>query len=132
MTEMENELEMIQGQIAQYIGLSADQLIFSFKQKENVTRLDLITISPVHDQSFLFHTTKAADPKEALQKMLDYIKQSLSKEDTYTIQWKKIGDQSLHTSYFRGKLISEILEKFYFERDENSYKIYSITLNPIS
>jgi hypothetical protein len=132
MAEIDNELEVIQGQIAQYIGLSADQLIFSFKQKDAVTRLDLITISPIHDQSFLFHTTKATDKKDALQKMLEYIKQSFSKEDTYTIQWKKIGDQSLHTSYFRGKLISEILEKFYYERDENSYKIYSVILNPIS
>jgi hypothetical protein len=67
-----------------------------------------------------------------MQKMLDYVKINFKKEDSYTLQWSKVGDQSLHTSYFRAKNIYEILDKFYFERDLNSYRIYSISLNPIS
>ena len=108
------------------------KLVFSFKQKEHILRLDLITINPKHDQSFLFHTTKSEDKMGALTKMLDYIKNHYKDDLTYTLQWMKIGENELHTSYFRAKNIYEVLNKFYFERDLNSYKIYGIALNPIS
>lgn len=126
------EIARLQSEIATYLGLSQDHLIFSFKQKDNVIRLDLITINPKHDQSFLFNTTKAVDKIEALKKMMDYVKVHYKTEETYTIQWVKIGEDSLHTSYFRAKNIYDVLDKFFFERDLNSYRIYSVALNPIS
>ena len=126
------EIAKLQSEIASYLGLSQDHLIFSFKQKDQVIILDLITINPKHDQSFLFHTTKAVDKIEALKKMMDYLKVHYKNEETYTIQWIKIGEDQLHTSYFRAKNIYEILDKFYYERDLNSYRIYNIGLNPIS
>jgi hypothetical protein len=126
------EIARLQSEIATYLGLSQDHLIFSFKQKDNVIRLDLITINPKHDQSFLFNTTKAVDKIEALKKMMDYVKVHYKTEETYTIQWVKIGEDSLHTSYFRAKNIYDVLDKFYYERDLNSYRIYSVALNPIS
>lgn len=126
------EIARLQSEIATYLGLSQDHLIFSFKQKDNVIRLDLITINPKHDQSFLFNTTKAVDKIEALKKMMDYIKVHYKTEETYTIQWIKVGEDTLHTSYFRAKNIYDVLDKFYYERDLNSYRIYSVALNPIS
>lgn len=132
MAENHVEIAKIQSEIATYLGLSQDHLIFSFKQKDNVIKLDLITINPKHDQSFLFNTTRAVDKEEALHKMLDYIKDHFKKEETYTIQWIKIGEEQLHTSYFRAKNIYDVLDKFYFERDLNSYRIYNVGLNPIS
>lgn len=126
------EIAKLQSEIATYLGLSQDHLIFSFKQKDNVIRLDLITINPKHDQSFLFNTTKAVDKIEALKKMMDYIKVHYKTEETYTIQWIKVGEDTLHTSYFRAKNIYDVLDKFYYERDLNSYRIYSVALNPIS
>lgn len=126
------EIARLQSEIATYLGLSQDHLIFSFKQKDNVIRLDLITINPKHDQSFLFNTTKAVNKIEALKKMMDYVKVHYKAEETYTIQWVKIGEDSLHTSYFRAKNIYDVLDKFYYERDLNSYRIYSVALNPIS
>ena len=132
MAENHVGIAKIQSEIATYLGLSQDHLIFSFKQKDNVIKLDLITINPKHDQSFLFNTTRAVDKEEALQKMLDYIKVHFKNEETYTIQWIKIGEEQLHTSYFRAKNIYDVLDKFYFERDLNSYRIYNVGLNPIS
>lgn len=126
------ELARLQGEIAAYLGVKQDQLIFSFKQKEGITKLDLITINPKHEQSFLFHTIKAVDKIEALNKMLEYIQIHYKNEDSYTIQWIKVGEERLHTSYFRAKNIYEALDKFFYERDINSYKVYSISLNPIS
>lgn len=126
------ELARLQGEIATYLGVKQDQLIFSFKQKEGITKLDLITINPKHEQSFLFHTIKAVDKIEALNKMLEYIQVHYKNEDSYTIQWIKVGEEHLHTSYFRSKNIYEALDKFFYERDLNSYKVYSVSLNPIS
>lgn len=126
---MDQEIEK---KIAQILELPVSQLIFNYKQNESIVCLDLITINPNHKQSFLFHSVKAIDKNEALEKMLDYILKYHQSEDSYTIQWLKIGDKTLNTSYFRSKNIYGVLDKFYYERDLNSYKIYSISLNPIS
>ncbi len=122
----------LENQIANQLGIDLTQLVFSYKQLEGVSQLDLITFNPRHNQSFLFHSCKAIDKVEVLQKMLDYIISNYRKEETYTIQWIKIGEESLHTSYFRAKNIYDVLDKFYFDRDLNSYRIYTISLNPIS
>jgi hypothetical protein len=126
---MEQEIEK---KISQILELPVNQLIFNYKQNESIVCLDLITINPNHKQSFLFHSVKAIDKNEALEKMLDYILKYHQTENSYTIQWLKIGDKTLNTSYFRSKNIYGVLDKFYYERDLNSYKIYSISLNPIS
>lgn len=125
-------LEAMQSEIATILGLADDQLVYSFKEVDGIIYLDLITFNPRHHQSFLFHSVKAIDKKEALQKMLDYTQTHFRKEDTYTLQWVKVGEQSLHTSYFRAKNIYDVLDKFYYERDVNSYRIYNISLNPLS
>jgi hypothetical protein len=125
-------LESLQAEIMTILGLTSEQVNFSYKEIDGIVHLDLMTINPRHQQAFLFHSVKAIDKSEAMQKMLDYVKINFKKEDSYTLQWSKVGDQSLHTSYFRAKNIYEILDKFYFERDLNSYRIYSISLNPIS
>jgi hypothetical protein len=122
----------IEQKIANFLGLKESQLIFNFRQIDGITTFDLITINPNHQQSFLFHSLKAIDKIEALNKMLEYIEKHYQNEDSYTIQWVKVGQNKLHTSYFRAKNIYGILDKFFYERDINSYKIYSIALNPIS
>jgi hypothetical protein len=43
-----------------------------------------------------------------------------------------LGDNKLHTSYFRAKNMYEALDKFFYERDMAHYKIFSISLNPVS
>jgi hypothetical protein len=122
----------IEQKIANFLGLKESQLIFNFRQIDGITTFDLITINPNHQQSFLFHSLKAIDKNEALNKMLEYLEKHYQNEDSYTIQWVKVGQNKLHTSYFRAKNIYGILDKFFYERDINSYKIYSIALNPIS
>ena len=73
MKDNQGEIQTLQNEIALYLRVDIDNLVFSFKQKDDVIRLDLITINPNHDQSFLFHTTKAEDKLGALKKMVDYI-----------------------------------------------------------
>ncbi|HRG88401.1 MAG TPA: hypothetical protein PLW44_05230 [Chitinophagales bacterium] len=131
-TDQNVETARYQKDIASRLGLDAENLIFNYKQKNETVRLDLVTVNPKHDQSFLFHTVTGTDKIDALKKMLEYIDQHYHNESSLTIQWIKIGDNKLHTSYFRAQNMYEALDKFYYGRDLGQYKIFSITLNPVS
>jgi hypothetical protein len=134
MTRQDQNVEVARYQkdIAVRLGLDADNLIFNYKQKNETVRLDLVTVNPKHEQSFLFHTVTGTDKTDALKKMLEYIEQHYPVASSMTIQWIKMGDNKLHTSYFRAQNMYEALDKFYYGRDMSQYKIFSITLNPVS
>ncbi len=126
------EIARYQRDIVSRLGLDQQNLIFNYKQRNETVRLDLVTVNPKHEQSFLFHTTTGTDKIDALKKMLDYIDQYYHNESSMTIQWVKIGENKLHTSYFRAQNMYEALDKFYYGRDMSQYKIFSIALNPVS
>jgi len=127
------EIARIQKSIAEILGMPQENLVFNYIEKQETVTLELITINPIHEQSFLLHTLKGLDKIEALTKMQEYVEQKYEAESSYTIQWMdKEGDGALHTSYFRGHNIYEILDKFYYGREQNSYKIFSINLNPVA
>ena len=44
-----------------------------FGSQDGKIKLDLITINPRHNQSFLFHSESGYDKLEALKKMKDYV-----------------------------------------------------------
>jgi hypothetical protein len=126
------ETARYQKDIAIRLGIDPQNLIFNYKQKEETVRLDLVTVNPKHDQSFLFHSITGTDKVDALKKMLEYVTEHYQNESSLTIQWIKIGENKLHTSYFRANNMYEALDKFYYGRDLGSYKIFSIALNPVS
>jgi len=126
------EIARYQKDIAVRLGLDSDNLVFNYKQKNETIRLDLVTVNAKHEQSFLFHTITGTDILDALKKMLEYIDEHYPNESSMTIQWVKIGDDKLHTSYFRAQNMYAALDKFYYGRDLSQYKIFSISLNPIS
>src|SRR5580704_17760622 len=95
------ETARYQKDISEKLGLDSQNLVFNYKQKNETVRLDLVTVNPKHEQSFLFHTVVDTDKIDALQKMLDYIDKHYSHESSMTIQWVKVGENKLHTSYFR-------------------------------
>ncbi len=127
------EIARIQKNIAGILGMPQENLVFNYIEKAETVTLELITINPIHEQSFLLHSLKGLDKIEALTKMEEYLEQKYQQESSYTIQWMQIDDDNqLHTSYFRGKNIYDVLDKFYYGREQNSYKIFSINLNPVA
>jgi len=120
----------IQKEIQRHLGLDIDSMVFEFGQFEGKSRLDLITINPRHNQSFLFHSTDGVDKIEALNKMLDYVRDYKEKESHYSIQWTSKDDKELHTSYFRAGNVYQALDKLYYGRDMNTITVFSVTLNP--
>lgn len=126
------ESSRIQKQIENHLGLSGSNLLFEFRNIDNLVRLDLITINPRHHQSFLFHSTTGYDRLEALHKMLVYVKGYRDYENTFTIQWIARGEKELNTSYFRAKNMYEVLDKLYYGRDMNTITVFSLVMNPTS
>lgn len=126
------EAARVQQQIKDYLGLPMNDLIFEYSTIEGKTKLDLITINPRHNQSFLFHSETGADKVDALKKMWEYVQNYKEKENSYTIQWVTKNDSDLHTSYFRASNILDALEKLYYGRDRNTITVFSVVLNPIS
>lgn len=133
MTQDKNiEIANIQREIESYIGLGPNSLVYDFGEYNGHTTLHLITVNPRHNQSFLFHKTEGIDKIDAMQKMLDYVKEHRQKEQSFTIQWAMEGEDQLQTSYFSAKNIIGALDKLYYDRDPNSIIVYSVMLNPIS
>jgi hypothetical protein len=83
-TDQNVETARYQKDIATRLGLDPQNLIFNYKQKNETVRLDLVTVNPKHDQSFLFHTVTGTDKIDALKKMLDYIESHYHNESSLT------------------------------------------------
>ncbi len=131
---MDNHVRIaeLQQQIKADIDIDENNILFEFAEVDGKTRLEIITVNPKHKQSFLFHTTEGRDKIEALEEMLNYVKKSRLKKNSYTIQWSLKGEEKLHTSYFRAAHVMEALKKFYHGRDMNSVTVFSVVLNPIA
>lgn len=131
-TDIHIESARLQKEIINYLGLNDSELVFEFGSQEGKVKLDLITINPRHNQSFLFHSEMGYDKLEALKKMMDYVKNYRDRESSYTIQWMTKDDKQLHTSYFRASNILDSLDKLYYGRDRNTITVFSVVLNPVS
>ncbi len=126
------EAAKIQNEIKNFLGLRSSELVFEYSSTDGKVKLDLITINPRHNQSFLFKSEIGFDKTDVLNKMLDYVKTHKEKEGSYTIQWTARGMTELQTSYFRSKNIYDALDKLYYGRDMNNITVFSVVLNPIA
>jgi len=128
----EFEVAGLQREIEQYLGLEPARLRFEFRRLDGQTRLDLVTVNPRHQQSFLFRYETGHDEADCLQKMRDYVRSYRDTESSFTLQWRARGEQELQTSYFRAHNAYEALDKLYFGRDLNTITVFSVVLNPSS
>jgi hypothetical protein len=132
MTDKNIEIAKLQQEIDKYIGLGANSIIYNFGENDGKTSLHLVTVNPRHNQSFLFHSTEGYDKVDVLKKMVDYVKSYKEQESSYTIQWRRVGEDVLHTSYFSAKNVQLALDKLFYDRDPNSITVFSVIMNPIT
>lgn len=131
-TDIHVESVKLQKKIESHLGIKGSELSFEFANSEGKVKLDLITINPRHNQSFLFHSEMGIDKLDALRKMLDYVKSYKDKYNSYTIQWIAKGETELHTSYFTASNMYDALDKLYYGRDINTITVFSVVLNPVA
>lgn len=126
------EISKRQKEIETYLSLGSTDVIFEYTDTSDGIRLDVITVNPRHNQSFLFHFVDGFSKIDSLNQMLDYVKTYKDKMNSYTIQWSVKGDNELNTSYFRAKDIPEAIDKLCYGRDPNILTIFSVVMNPLS
>lgn len=122
----------LQKKIENYLSITGSELSFEFQNVDGKVKLDLITINPRHNQSFLFQSEIGVDKLDALKKMYEYVQSYKDKYGSYTIQWIAKGDNELHTSYFRASNMYDALDKLYYGRDINTITVFSVVLNPVA
>ena len=130
-TDYHVEYARIQHAIENHLGVEGN-LVFDFISENSNIKLNLITINPRHNQSFLFKTITGFDKTDVLHKMLDYVRTHKEKESSFTIQWMTKGMNELQTSYFRAKNMYDAMDKLYYGRDINNITVFSIVLNPVA
>ncbi len=99
-----------------------------------IIKLDLITINKEHNQKFLFHSVKGGSKIEILKNMIAYITDYKKNLEIYAIEWLDIKRDgvsgNIQTSWFRGNDITDVLNKFYYEKEKSQFKIFKIKLMP--
>jgi len=99
--------------------------------KEKVEVL-IITYNPIHKQKFVLKQFVTGDVEEGLADVLEYLEENRHIKNSYTVVWLKKGENKTQVSYFSGKNMMEVLQKFYHQKDKDDYIIYEIKLNPES
>lgn len=101
---------------------------------EETVKLNLLTYNERHDEYMLFHTTKGNSSLDCLTKMWAYIHAShpQTREDSYTVSWRKSGDSGIRTSYFRAVSSEDASRKFFHEKSDELYEVVSVVQNPVS
>ena len=122
--------ERVENEIRCYFG--NHQVDFIEEKLEGIIEIALVTTSAHHGKKFLFHNSRGAYRQQALESLLDYIREHKAKECVYTVQWRAMNETELHTSYFSAPNIQAALDKFFFGRDLHSITVFSVSLNPIS
>ncbi|MGD1841842.1 MAG: hypothetical protein ACFB0B_13245 [Thermonemataceae bacterium] len=117
--------------------LSETQIYFDYNfvpyddNKVPLIRLDLITINKEHNQKFLFHAITGGSKIAILEEMIVYIKEYTANLENYAIEWLDTKHNTkVQVSWFRGKDIFDVLEKFYYEKEKSRFKIMKIKLMP--
>lgn len=99
--------------------------------------LILITSNPTHNELFTLYTT---DPHcneiQCLDEVLVYLDKIRNKDHglyNYQVQWYKTEEyDKKYTSFFTGKNIMEILNRFFENKDPDEFVVISIQMRPIS
>lgn len=128
--DFSTEQERLEEQVRMYFG--AHPPLFQYAEEGGLVRLALMTENPRHSQQFLFHQSTGANAIQALESMLEYIREHRAQEPTYTIQWRAFGEAELHTSYFSAPNILGAMDKFFHGRDLHAITVFSVMLNPLS
>lgn len=121
----------IEKEIIEILGQDSNHRVnFNYRDHLGNVQLNIETINPRYNQMFLFFTEVGVTKLDVLTKALEYTRHYRDQSDSYTIQWTSAGEKEVRTSYFHGRSIEEVLEKFRYGRDRNKTTVFLVSLNP--
>lgn len=99
---------------------------------DETIKLNLLTYNKRHDEYMLLHSIKGKSSIDCLIKMKNYLDQlHTEREYSFSVSWKKKGEDQKHVSYFVAASREEAEAKFLHEKNPDDYE-YSIQINPVS
>lgn len=100
---------------------------------DETVKLNLLTYNERHDEYMLLHTTIGQSSIDCLKKMYEYLTKQhhTGVKYTFTINWRKKGEDDMHLSYFRARSAEEATSKFFHEKNTDDYE-FEIRQNPLS
>ena len=100
---------------------------------DETVKLNLLTYNKRHNEYMLFHSTTGSSSIDCLEKMHAYLSQIVEGDDSssFTIKWRKKGEDTEHLSYFMADDEEEAIQKFLHEKEAEEYE-YTCSLNPLS
>ena len=109
---------------------------FDFTYSDGKCSLTILTKGSTHGEFFAYYNSKPQnDKKDCLIEAFSYI-ESLKKPNsgilTYEIIWSKAGETNRNKSHLNGFNLSEIIDKFYCQKNKHEYIIYNMVLMPES
>lgn len=100
---------------------------------ENKLQLVATTYNSENGESFVLKTILGRCEEDCLEQLLNYLKVFKKDPMTYTVTWRKKGENMpSQTSYFYCNDIIELAEKFYHGKVKEEYIVEEVKLSPIS
>ena len=103
-----------------------------------IVSLHILTFNPIHGTKFLMYKDQRRIDRyimvedrvkiEMLGKGLDYIRNQESDYLNYMVEWNYKNGDKTKISYFRGKSLEDIMEKFYYGKSMHSIVVYKMEM----
>jgi hypothetical protein len=97
---------------------------------ESVT-LELFTYNVKNNEVFLLAAVSGKNTEECLIKMIKLVKSRQAEPHSFTVEWENLVTGKKALSYFYETSEENVIEKFFFNKNREEYKIRIIP-NPIS
>ena len=110
---------------------------YSYNSDTKYSTIKVFTFNPKHGTTFLLHSASISGELDVskvglLKDVLAFLKNSIQPKQNlnYTIKWRKLDETCTHISYFCGKTVVEIVDKFFVDKNHFDYIIENMVLNP--
>jgi len=103
-----------------------------------IVSLHILTFNPIHGTKFLMYKDQRRVnryimvedmvKKEILEKGLEYLRSRDTDCLNYMVEWNYKNGEKTKISYFRGKSLEDIMEKFYYGKSMHSIVVYKMEM----
>lgn len=104
---------------------------FRYEELKGKFKVSAYTVNNTNKEMFLLKSAETFMYEDSLHDILMYVKE-LKGMSTFTVKWKRIGNEPIQQSYFYCHDVKDVVTKFFSDKNIAEYIVYEITLNPIS
>lgn len=128
-----NKVLQLEHEIASFVRQENGATVHFKREHQSFASVTIhaFTINASNSEEFLLKTVRARTEEECLEEILEYVKKK-SGESPFTVRWSKKGSNKIEDSYFYCHDITDVVKKFFHNKNVSDYTVYEIKLNPIA